>query len=147
GAIKLHGVRAIGALQRAAMRDLGQHGKRNAEALGLRPLLFQYVQRVVVAHDVFSRASVKKPLSARSCSIAITSVAIISRGAAYFQARGSILPRPPRAPSQSCRTSTATSPGASPRSGARIAQTFRVSSNFSFVCRGSTGRLVSTTLM
>src|SRR5437867_9790216 len=31
-----------------------------------------------VAHDVFSRASVRKPLSARSCSIAMTSVAIAS---------------------------------------------------------------------
>src|SRR5689334_17069093 len=33
------------------------------------------------------------------------------------------------------------------RSGARITQTFRVSSNFSLACRGSTGRLASLTVM
>src|SRR6478736_720932 len=52
-----------------------------------------------------------------------------------------------RSPSQSCKTSTAISSGASTRSGARITQTFRVSSNFSLACRGSFGRLVSLTLM
>jgi hypothetical protein len=39
------------------------------------------------------------------------------------------------------------SSGASTRSGARITQRCRVSSNFSFACRGSTGRLASLTLM
>src|SRR5262249_40912305 len=52
-----------------------------------------------------------------------------------------------RWPSQSCRTSTAISSGASTRSGARITQTFRVSSNFSLACRGSMARLASLTLM
>src|SRR5215468_5042798 len=52
-----------------------------------------------------------------------------------------------RTPSQSCRTSTAISSGASTRSGARITQTFRVSSYFSLACRGSTGRLASLTLI
>src|SRR5258708_3651657 len=52
-----------------------------------------------------------------------------------------------RTPSQSCSTSTAISSGASTRSGARITQTCRVSSNFSLAWRGSTGRLASLTLM
>ncbi len=52
-----------------------------------------------------------------------------------------------RTPSQSCSTSTAISSGASTRSGARITQTCRVSSNFSLACRGNTGRLASLTLM
>src|SRR4051812_25196907 len=52
-----------------------------------------------------------------------------------------------RTPSQSCKTSTAISSGASTRSGARITQSRRVSSNFSLACRGSTGRLVSLTLI
>src|SRR5438067_10047841 len=50
-------------------------------------------------------------------------------------------------PSQSCSTSTAIASGASTRSGARITQTCRVSSNFNFACRGNTGVLVSLTLM
>src|SRR5215472_1511361 len=50
-------------------------------------------------------------------------------------------------PSQSCSTSTAISSGASTRSGARINQTFRVSSNFSLAWRGSTGRLASLTMI
>src|SRR5437764_7199258 len=52
-----------------------------------------------------------------------------------------------RTPSQSCSTSTAISSGASTRSGARITQTCRVSSNFSLACRGNTGRLASLTWM
>src|ERR1700712_5100155 len=52
-----------------------------------------------------------------------------------------------RTPSQSCSTSTAISSGASTRSGARITQRCRVSSNFSLACRGKTGRLASLTLM
>ena len=52
-----------------------------------------------------------------------------------------------RTPSQSCSTSTAISSGASTRSGARITQTCRVSSNFSLACRGNFGRLASLTLM
>src|SRR5256885_816841 len=52
-----------------------------------------------------------------------------------------------RAPSQSCSTSTAISSGASTRSGARSTQTLRISSNFSFVWRGSTTRLSSLTVM
>src|SRR5271154_7099180 len=52
-----------------------------------------------------------------------------------------------RAPSQSFSTSTAISSGASTRSGARITQTCRVSSNLSLACRGRTGRLISLTLI
>src|SRR5438552_297588 len=79
--------------------------------------------------------------------MATTSVAIASRGAAYLAASSSIIAPTLRTPSQSFSTSTAISSGASTRSGARITQTCRVSSNFNFACRGSTGRLVSLTLM
>src|SRR5262245_33921409 len=155
GAVELDRVGAIGTLQRAAMRELREHRKRNAKGLrgGAR---FQRGQSVgarrldvggISAHGVFSRASVKKPLSARSCSMATTSVAMASRGAAYLATSRSTTSATRRWPSQSCSTSTAISSGASTRSGARITQTFRVSSNFSLACRGSTGRLVSLTLM
>src|SRR5882724_11247773 len=52
-----------------------------------------------------------------------------------------------RTPSQRCSTSTAISSGASTRSGARITQTCRVSSNLSLAWRGKTGRLSSLTLI
>ena len=42
---------------------------------------------------VFSRASVRNPLSARSCSMAMTSVAIASRSAAYLAASWSTISR------------------------------------------------------
>ena len=79
--------------------------------------------------------------------MAMTSVAIAPRSAAYFSASWSMIAATLRTPSQSCSTSTAISSGASTRSGARITQTCRVSSNFSRACRGSTGRLASLTLM
>src|SRR6185312_16764613 len=141
------------------MRQLREHRQRNAEGFRNRALLLQHRQAVVglgrfriglgelLAHGVFSRASVKNPLSARSCSIATTSVEIASRAAAYLAANSSTIAPTLRAPSQSLSTSTAISSGASTRSGARITQTFRVSSNFSFACRGSSGRLASLTLM
>src|SRR5665213_367832 len=158
-AVELDRIGAIGALQRAAMRQLGQHGERNAIGLGDRTTSLQHRQPVFRvgrrrfavcsqrAHEVFSRASVRNPLSAKSCSIATTSVAIASRGEAYFTASKSTMSATWRTPSQSCSTSTAISSGASTRSGARITQTWRVSSNFSLACRGSTGRLASLTLM
>ena len=89
GAVELHRIGAIGALQRAAVGEFGKHGERNAERLGGRAR-FQRRQPVGArlldiggrcGHGVFSRASVKKPLSARSCSMAMTSAAIASRGA------------------------------------------------------------------
>src|SRR3954451_21688814 len=157
-AVELDRVGAIGTLQRAAMRDLEQHGERNAECLRRRAALLQHREAVAgvgrdggitehIAHDVFSRASVRKPLSARSCSMTMTSARIASRGAAYFAASWSETSPTLRSPSQSCKTSTAISSGASTRSGARITQTFRVSSYFSLACLGRTGRLVSLTLM
>src|ERR1700758_2647718 len=79
--------------------------------------------------------------------MAITSVKIASRGAAYFAASWSTRAATSRTPSQSCSTSTAVSSGASTRSGARITQTFRVSSNFSLAWRDRIGRLVSLTVM
>ena len=96
-AVEFDRVGAIGALQRAAVRQLGEHGERNAERLRGRALRFQNREPVAgrgrrfalgenVAHGVFSRASVRKPLSARSCSIPMTSVRIASRGAAYLAA-------------------------------------------------------------
>ena len=63
-ALELDRVGAIGAAQRTAMRQLGQQGQRRVN----RP------------------ASARHPLSARSCSIAVTSPAISSRGAC--EARG-----------------------------------------------------------
>src|SRR6185312_14925117 len=155
-AVELNRIGAIGALQRAAMRQLQQHRDRNAIGFRNRLLPLQHGEavarlgRVVVgefAHEVFSRASVKNPLSARSCSMAITSVKIASRGAAYLAASSSAMMATLRTPSHNCSTSTAISSGASTRSGARITQTFRVSSNFSLACRGSTGRLASLTVM
>src|SRR6266516_2884768 len=90
-------------LQRAAVRQFGEHGEGNAERLRGRTLRFQNREPVAgrgtgcfaigenVAHDAFSRASVRKPLSARSCSIPITSVRIASRGAAYLAASWSAI--------------------------------------------------------
>ena len=97
GAVELDRVGAIGALQRAAVGELGEHRERNAKGFGGRAALLEDRKPVAragrrrfavenTAHDVFSRASVKKPLSARSCSMATTSVAIASRGAAYLAA-------------------------------------------------------------
>src|SRR5579871_4988335 len=155
-AVELDRVGAIGALQRAAMRQLEQDGDR--DAMGFRDgfLPLQHGEAVArpgrlmvrgLAHVVFSRASVRNPLSARSCSMASTSVAIASRGAAYLATSWSTMSLTRRTPSQSCSTSTAISSGARMRSGARITQTLRVSSNFSLACRGSTTRLSSLTVM
>ena len=97
-AIELDRIGAIGALQRTAMRQLGEHRERNAEGLRGRAARLQHREPVGGiagryagigqrrAHEVFSRASVKNPLSARSCSMAMTSVAIASRSAAYLAA-------------------------------------------------------------
>src|SRR5205807_6930946 len=125
GAIELQRVRAIGTLQRAAMGELGEHRQRNAIGFRDGAAAFQHGQAVTAArerfgvgefgHEVFSRTSVRKPLSARSCSIATTSVAMVSRGAAYFAARWSMMSAVLRSPSQSLRTSTAISSGASTR--------------------------------
>src|SRR5436305_9898937 len=98
------------------MRQLEQD--RNGNAIGFRNgfLPLQHGEAVTrlgrlmvrkIAHDVFSRASVKNPLSARSCSIAITSVAIASRDAAYLATSWSIMSATLRTPSQSFSTSTA----------------------------------------
>src|SRR6202041_3181881 len=134
-AIQLHRVGAIGALQRTAMGEFGEHRQRNAEGFRRRAARFQHRQAIggIVcgdasvgegrAHDVFSRASVRNPLSARSCSIAMTSVAIAPRSAAYFSASVSIMAVTLRTPSQRWRTSTPISSGDSTRSGARMPQT------------------------
>src|SRR5581483_135024 len=93
GTVELDRVRTIRTLQRAAMGQFEKNRDRNAMGFRDRLLPLQHGEAVVglshpmvreVAHVVFSRASVKKPLSARSCSIAITSVTMASRGAAYF---------------------------------------------------------------
>src|ERR1700722_9641149 len=158
-AIQLDRIGAIGTLQWTAMRQLGEHRERDAKGLRRRAALLQRREPVMGiaggyagigqrrTHDVFSRASVRNPLSARSCSMATTSVAIALRSAVYFSASRSIMTATLRTPSHSCRTSTAISSGASTRSGARITQSCRVSSNFSLACLGKTGRLASLTLM
>src|SRR5262249_38506756 len=78
-AVELDRVGAIGALQRAAVCQLEQDRDRDAMGFRDRLLPLKHGEAVAgslmvleVAHPVFSRASVKKPLSARSCSIAIT---------------------------------------------------------------------------
>src|SRR5258706_5418687 len=97
-AFQLDRIRAIGTLQRTAMCYFRKHRERNAESLGGRAALLQHRKpvrgsagrRVGISkcrtHEVFSRASVKKPLSARSCSMAMTSAAMVSRLAAYLAA-------------------------------------------------------------
>src|SRR5579883_1181128 len=156
GAIERERVRAIGALQWTTVGEFGEHRQRNTESFRRRAAGFEHGQTVVDgrwfvirirAHEVFSRASVRKPLSARSCSMPMTSVAIASRGAAYLIESWSTRAATLRTPSHSCSTSTAISSGARTRSGARITQTCRVSSNFSRAWRGSFGRLVSLTVM
>ena len=98
GAIELQRIGAIRTLQRAAMRQFGQHGERNTECLGDRSARFQHgeaVHRLAChlrhigrrrGHGVGSLASIRNPLSARSCNIATTSAPMSSRGAAYFAA-------------------------------------------------------------
>src|SRR3984893_16636681 len=158
-ALQLERMGAIGTLQRTAMCYSREHRERNAESLSRGAALLQHREPVRGiagryagiskrrTHEVFSRASVKNPLSARSCSMAMTSIAIAPRSAVYFAANWSIISPTLRTPSHSFSTSTAISSGASTRSGAKITQTCRVSSNFSLACRGSTGRLASLTLM
>src|SRR5665647_335941 len=136
-AVELDRVGAIGTLQRAAMRQFGEHRQRNAERFGRRTATLQHrepvggvagcdmgIDDLVIndmgicqcrAHGVLSRASVKNPLSARSCSMAMTSVAIAPRSAAYFAASWSIIDSTLRTPSHSCSTSTAISSGAGTR--------------------------------
>src|SRR5436190_9673335 len=131
------------------MGQFGEHGERNAEALRDRAAALQDGKSIIAvgAHDVLSRASIRNALSARSCSMPITSVRMVSRSAAYFTASWSAISPTLRNPSHNCSTSTAISSGASTRSGARITQTCRVSSNFILACRGNFGRLASLTLM
>src|SRR5260370_17330590 len=83
--LQFDGVGAIGALQRTAMCYLRKHRERNPKSLRRRAALLQHRKPVTgVAgrcagidkrrtHGVFSRASVKNPFSASSCSMAITS--------------------------------------------------------------------------
>src|SRR5712671_2558475 len=120
--LELDRIGAIGALQGTAMRQFGEYGERNAEGLSLRATLLQHRKPIRGiagryagicqrwAHDVFSRASVKNPLSARSCSMAMTSVPIAPRSAAFFSASWSIIASTLRTPSHSCSASIASSP-------------------------------------
>src|SRR6476661_6272495 len=113
GTLKLDRIGAIGTLQRTAMGYFRKHRERNPESLRRRAALFQYgepvggsaARRTCVArrrtHEVLSRASLKNPLSARSWSMAMTSVAIALRSAVYFVASWSIIAPTLRTPSQS----------------------------------------------
>src|SRR3984893_11822348 len=112
-ALQLDRIGAIGTLQRTAMCYFRKHRERNAESLSRGAALLQHrepVSRIAGCcagigkrrtHEVFSRASVKNPLSARSCSMAMTSVAIARRSAVYFSASWSIIASTLRVPSQS----------------------------------------------
>src|SRR5258706_6921271 len=110
---QLDRIRAIGTLQRTAMCYFRKHRERNTESLSRRAALLQHGEPVRAGaghcactgkgrtHEVLSRASVKNPLSARSCIMAMTSVAIALRSAVYFAASWSIIAPTLRAPSQS----------------------------------------------
>src|SRR5713101_5879568 len=112
-ALQLNRIGAIGTLQRTAMCYFRKHRERNAESLGERAALLQHREPIRGSaghcagigkrrtHEVLSRASVKNPLSARSCSMAMTSVAIALRSAVYFAASWSIIASTLRTPSQS----------------------------------------------
>src|SRR6266436_2481948 len=90
--LQLDGIGAIGTLQRTAMCYFREHRERNAESLRRRAALLQHGEPVRGSagrcagvakrrtHEVLSRASLKNPLSARSCSMAMTSVAIAPAG-------------------------------------------------------------------
>src|SRR5580704_15907819 len=122
-ALQFHRIGAIGTLQRAAMRQFGEHRERDPESLRRRAAALQHRKPVGGvagryacicqrrAHEVFSRASVKNPLSARSCSMAMTSVAIAPRSATYLAASRSTMLPTLRTPSHSFSTSTAISSG------------------------------------
>ena len=96
GALHLDRVGAIAALQRAAVGEFEQHGERDAVGLGdrlarcdsrmARPSIGSaktglVSRRVGLMASAF-RASTTKPDPARSCSMAMTSAPISSRGAA-----------------------------------------------------------------
>jgi len=97
-ALQFDRVGAIRTLQRTAMGQFGEHRERNAEGFRGRAALLQHREPVGGiagghagicerwTHEVLSRASVRNPLSARSCSMAMTSVAIAARSAVYFSA-------------------------------------------------------------
>ena len=95
---QLDRIGAIRTLQRTSMRYFREHRERNAECLGERAALLQHRKPVRGrtghragigkrrTHEALSRASVKNPLSARSCSMAMTSAAITLRSVVYFAA-------------------------------------------------------------
>src|SRR5467141_2883101 len=70
-ALELDRIGAIGALQGAAMRQFGEYREPVRGIAGRHAGICQRW-----AHGVFSRASVRNPLSARSCSMAMTSAPI-----------------------------------------------------------------------
>src|SRR5260370_22426885 len=102
-AFQLDRIRAIGTLQRTAMCYFRKHRERNTESLSRRAALLQPREPVRAGaghcacigkrrtHEVLSRASVKNSLSARSCSMAMTSVAI--RAGRLSLTRWTLFPR------------------------------------------------------
>src|SRR6266446_3574774 len=99
---QLDRIGAIRTLQRTSMRYLGE---RAALLQHRKPVRGRAGHRAGIGkrrtHEALSRASVKNPLSARSCSMAMTSAAIALRSAVYFAASWSIIAPTPRTPSQS----------------------------------------------
>src|SRR6185437_12533112 len=91
-------------------------------------------------------ASARHPLSARSCSISVTSPAISSRGALNFAASASTIVSTFALPSTSFRISTACSSGSISRSGAIMIQRCRVSSKRKTMCGASVKTLALTTM-
>src|SRR5258707_7738254 len=86
-AFQLDRIRAIGTLQRTAMCYFRKHRERNTESLSRRAAVLQHGDPVRAGaghcacigkgrtHEVLPRASVKKPLSARSSSMPVNSIA------------------------------------------------------------------------
>src|SRR6478672_6502720 len=126
-ALKLDGIGAIGALQWAAMRELGEQADRSARAECCCGAAAHALGGLVVHDDGFAMSIGLKllghpfmyPLSARPWSRSSTSVRITSAGAEYSSARDSTISSTVLLPLQSLSTATAVWSGIRIRSGAR----------------------------
>src|SRR4029453_11888525 len=127
-ALELNRVRAIGTLQRATMRQLGEQADWRACAKRRgRVLVPDHALGRLIVHGERLAMSVSLkllahpfmyPLSARPWSRSITSALITSFGAEYSWAKASTISSTVRLPSQSLSTATAVWSGVRTRSGA-----------------------------
>src|SRR5581483_6091185 len=130
-ALQLERVGAVRALQRAAMRELGEQPQRRPCAVadgggGARLDLCAHTEMT--------------PLSDSSCSSDVMSDRMRSRGALYVAASSVAMSSTRRAPSQRVSTATAIGSGVNTRSGARITQRPRAASWRILTWRASAGR-------